>query len=283
MEQRIITARNNYIEFDQWVQENGCKKILMVCDGSIWYMDGFNRHLEEVEKTGVLMIGFRDFQPNPLYESVVKGVELFNDERCDSIIAVGIHSGPLAVYSNSKVLGLRTEEGDAYYEHWGVEQEPMGLINRRSSLATLDNWGTLVREAIQQPTDIRMELLDAFCAPRTVRVELTVIGSSPIDAKLQLWLTESNIVAMQMMPDGSANPDYVHNHVFRRSINGTWGEPYRSAQGEIRRLEFECEVDEAWNTNNLAVVAFIYGDKGVDYVTEAPVATIMTVETDVKW
>ena len=89
MEQRIITARDNYIEFDQWIQENGCKKILMVCDGSIWYMDGFNKHLEEVEKTGVEMIGFRDFQPNPLYESVVKGVELFNDEKCDSIIAVG--------------------------------------------------------------------------------------------------------------------------------------------------------------------------------------------------
>lgn len=89
MEQRIITARDNYIEFDQWIQENGCKKILMVCDGSIWYMDGFNKHLEEVEKTGVEMIGFRDFQPNPLYESVVKGVELFNDEKCDSIMAVG--------------------------------------------------------------------------------------------------------------------------------------------------------------------------------------------------
>ena len=89
MEQRIITARDNYIEFDQWIQENGCKKILMVCDGSIWYMDGFNKHLEEVEKTGVEMIRFRDFQPNPLYESVVKGVELFNDEKCDSIMAVG--------------------------------------------------------------------------------------------------------------------------------------------------------------------------------------------------
>lgn len=89
MEQRIITARDNYIELDQWIQENGCKKILMVCDGSIWYMDGFNKHLEEVEKTGVEMIGFRDFQPNPLYESVVKGVELFNDEKCDGIMAVG--------------------------------------------------------------------------------------------------------------------------------------------------------------------------------------------------
>lgn len=89
MEQRIITARDNYIEFDQWIQENGCKKILMVCDGSIFYMDGFNKHLEEVEKTDVKMIDFRDFQPNPLYESVVKGVELFRTEQCDSIMAVG--------------------------------------------------------------------------------------------------------------------------------------------------------------------------------------------------
>ena len=89
MEQRIITARDNYIEFDQWIQENDCKRILMVCDGSIWHMDGFNKHLEEVEKTGVEMIGFRDFKPNPLYESVVKGVALFREEQCDSIMAVG--------------------------------------------------------------------------------------------------------------------------------------------------------------------------------------------------
>lgn len=89
MEQRIITARDNYIEFDQWIKENGCKKILMVCDGATWHMDGFNKHLEEVEKIGVKMIGFRDFQPNPLYESVVKGVELFRAEQCDSIVAVG--------------------------------------------------------------------------------------------------------------------------------------------------------------------------------------------------
>ena len=50
MEQRIITARDNYIELDQWLRDNGCKKLLMVCDGSIFYMDAFNKHLEEVER-----------------------------------------------------------------------------------------------------------------------------------------------------------------------------------------------------------------------------------------
>ena len=32
---------------------------------------------------------FNDFQPNPLYESVVKGVEVYRNEGCGSIIAVG--------------------------------------------------------------------------------------------------------------------------------------------------------------------------------------------------
>jgi len=89
MEQKIITPGENYKGFDDWIKENGCKKVLLVCDGSIWYQKGFNAHLEEIEKMGVEMIGFRDFQPNPLYENVQAGVELFRTENCDSIIAVG--------------------------------------------------------------------------------------------------------------------------------------------------------------------------------------------------
>jgi alcohol dehydrogenase class IV len=89
MEQRIITARENYREFDQWIQETGCRKILIVCDGSIRYLKAFNAHLEETKKTGVQIAFFRDFQPNPLYENVQAGVKLFREEKCDAIIAVG--------------------------------------------------------------------------------------------------------------------------------------------------------------------------------------------------
>lgn len=89
MDQRIITARDNYTELDSWIKENGCRKLLMVCDTSIKYMAGFNKHLEEIENGRVELLRFQDFQPNPLYESVVKGVELFREEKCDSIIVVG--------------------------------------------------------------------------------------------------------------------------------------------------------------------------------------------------
>ena len=86
MEQIIITPGENYKGLDDWIRYVGAKKILMVCDGSIWYQKAFNAHLEEIEKTGVEMIGFRDFQPNPLYENVQAGVRLFREEQCDAII-----------------------------------------------------------------------------------------------------------------------------------------------------------------------------------------------------
>ena len=110
MNQRIITSRDNYIEFDQWIGENNCKNILMVCDGSIWHMEAFNKHLEEIETTGIHVVGFRDFQPNPVYESVVAGVKQFRDENCDSIIAVGGGSAMdvakcIKLYSNLQVDG----------------------------------------------------------------------------------------------------------------------------------------------------------------------------------
>ncbi len=80
----IITAENNYRELDNWLADK--EKVLLVCDMSIQFLDKFNKKLEEIT---VPMIRFSDFQPNPLYESVVEGVKLLREEGCDSIIAVG--------------------------------------------------------------------------------------------------------------------------------------------------------------------------------------------------
>lgn len=89
MEQRIITPGENYKGLDDWILQTGCRVIMMVCDSSILYQKELSAHLKEVNKLGVKIIDFRDFQPNPLYESVQNGVKLFRKENCDAIIAVG--------------------------------------------------------------------------------------------------------------------------------------------------------------------------------------------------
>ena len=80
----IITAENNFKGLDEWLSDK--KKVFLVCDGSIQFLEDFNRKLNEITTP---MVRFSDFQPNPLYESVVDGVKKFRDESCDSIIAVG--------------------------------------------------------------------------------------------------------------------------------------------------------------------------------------------------
>lgn len=180
MEQRIITARDNYIEFDQWIQENGCKKILMVCDGSIWYMDGFNKHLEEVEKTGVEMIGFRDFQPNPLYESVVKGVELFNDEKCDGIMAVGGGSAMdvakcIKLYSNLP--------GDGADGAWLKAEIVPNSIPFIAMPTTAGTGSEATRYAVIYYNDAKQSVTSESFIPNTVLMDPNALKTLPLYQK----------------------------------------------------------------------------------------------------
>lgn len=85
----IITAKDNYRELDRWMESTGAKKILMVCDDSIRFQKDFNAHLEEISGKSAELVYFQDFCPNPVYESVVKGVECFRNNNCGAIIAVG--------------------------------------------------------------------------------------------------------------------------------------------------------------------------------------------------
>lgn len=80
----IITADHNYSGLEAWFE--GKRKVLLVCDHSIKFLEDFNRKLEEIQTPKVR---FSDFQPNPQYESVVEGVRLFRSENCDAIAAVG--------------------------------------------------------------------------------------------------------------------------------------------------------------------------------------------------
>lgn len=63
----------------------GSTKLLLVCDSSFPFLS----IKSEVENMSVPYVVFNDFTPNPLYEDVCKGVDLFNITKCDTILAVG--------------------------------------------------------------------------------------------------------------------------------------------------------------------------------------------------
>ena len=64
---------------------DGFTKPLVVCDGSFPYLS----IKYTIEHLGVFFVLFDGFTPNPLFEQICKGVDLFLSEGCDSMIAVG--------------------------------------------------------------------------------------------------------------------------------------------------------------------------------------------------
>lgn len=85
--QKIIEAVNGYDKLDQWIDEKIISNLLLVCDSSLQFLQ-IKDWIEKLSKR-INVVKFDDFQPNPLYESVVKGVELLLSNSCEGIMAVG--------------------------------------------------------------------------------------------------------------------------------------------------------------------------------------------------
>lgn len=84
-----MTEIKTYTELDNFIIHSKAKKILLVCGSSIKLLNTY-AYLNTLEiRIGIKIVSFTDFQSNPLYESIVKGVKCFRDNHCDLIAAVG--------------------------------------------------------------------------------------------------------------------------------------------------------------------------------------------------
>lgn len=90
MNQKIIFLKNNDIKLiDDYLNDNRIKTFLLVCDSAIKFLK-YNSYFENLEKRlNIKVVKFDDFKPNPDYSSVKKGVDVFCQNCCDSIIAIG--------------------------------------------------------------------------------------------------------------------------------------------------------------------------------------------------
>lgn len=190
----------------------------------------------------------------------------------DNVIAVGIHSGPLGFAGNKKFVGLLTDLGNTYYYHWGLDHQPVGLVNREAP-SDYPAWQGQVQRLIAQKAPVSLAISNDYNADsRMVSITVSSEGTTGTTAgKLQIWLIEDGITAMQMMPDGKNNLEYVHNHVLRAAVNGDWGTDFTIHEGEEKAQTFTYQLDEKWVPENVSVVAFVYTDSGVAQVEKAKV------------
>lgn len=192
----------------------------------------------------------------------------------DNVIAVGIHSGPLGFPGTATAVGLVTDTGNEYYSHWDKENkmgQPWVIFNRKTSPDShYNNWAAMVSTIISEKSNLTVNIANAYdAASRTLTTTVGADGlSGSVKGKLQVWIVEDGVTALQKMPDGSTNKKYIHNHVFRAAVNGTWGEDVTVKEGETTTKQYSYKLPEAWNADNIAVVAFVYNDSGVENVAK---------------
>lgn len=194
-------------------------------------------------------------------------------ENGESIIAVSIHAGLSAM--DTPIIGLKTQEGEEYANKWNITAYPSGVINRNPTVMKYDEWGAAVRTELEKESSLDIDLSATLSMDGTsvlINTELKPLNN--IVGKLQLWVTESNIETLQQMPDRKFNGKYIHNHVFRSSVNGTWGENISLSTENVTK-QYNINVNANWKAENLSVVAFVYNDnEGVLQVVETPVKSL---------
>ena len=169
---RIIDTTDRYSGLDSWLMDK--KKVLLVCGESINNYTVLNRKLLDCK---IPMVRFSDFHPNPEYDSVVKGVEVFRNEKCDSIMAVGGGSAIdvakcIKLYSNMPGNG----ENGSYLRHEIVPNEIPFL-----AMPTTAGTGTeATRYAVIYYEGKKQSVTSYSIIPQTVLMDPSALKTLPI-------------------------------------------------------------------------------------------------------
>lgn len=194
----------------------------------------------------------------------------------ENVIAVAIHCGPFGVAGNARNVGLMTDTGKEYWSKWALEGQPNAKINRGTATNDYKNWISEVTKCLETETDVTIKAeVDYDQSTGKGTVNVTTSANAGRKATIQVWLTEDNIVALQSMPDGSTNREYVHNHVFRAAVNGTWGEDITYTESEMKySCDFTIDLSDIsvnrWKPEDMHAVVFVYDDNGVEQVVQVP-------------
>jgi hypothetical protein len=198
----------------------------------------------------------------------------------DQIVPMGIHSD--ATFCEPRVFAdgtpatvingvaayttdFRTSDGDAYRNTFGVNGIPKGFVSRISNGTpfSFGQWDSEFQtiQGDTPPVTLGISTLynDSARIVKTI-VKTDWLTSSTGNYKLQVQLVEDSIVDWQLNL-GVDQQDYLHRHVFRGSMNGTWGTDIPSAnQGDSDTQEFTYILPANFKKKDCIVVVFVYKD-----------------------
>lgn len=187
----------------------------------------------------------------------------------DTLVAVGIHANyfaGLGVGANAEIFSydFRTEAGEQLFIDHGLNTNPAAIINRSGTpIYNVMSWSIGVQNA-DRSIHAAIQIINQYNENTNklkVNTKTTFLEDYDQPVQLSLLLIEDNIIKPQQVGT-HVEEEYVHNHVLRAGINGTYGE-YISPGGMVTSYEdyyygYSIDfTDHDWVPENCSVVAIL--------------------------
>lgn len=150
----------------------------------------------------------------------------------DKVIIIAVHCSEY--YSKSRPPqfpeDFRTETGNTWYNFFGISGLPTGMISRinyplNTHKFEYNKWKSNVSNVLSQIPEVDIDInisFDSITKKVTGKTTTKFLKTIKKKLQLQLVLTEDSIIAPQQN-NSTYEPNYVHRHMLRDAINGSWG------------------------------------------------------------
>ncbi len=173
MEQTVVFPDKGYAEFGRYFLKSDIKKIFVVCGSSFKRLAIGKFITEFFAANDIEIVFFSDFQPNPDYESVVRGVEAFKKNECDSILAVG--GGSAMDVAKCIKLYATMPLGSDYINQKIVPNDiPFFAVP-----TTAGTGSEATRFAVIYYNGVKQSVTDYSCIPQVVLLDPSVLETLP--------------------------------------------------------------------------------------------------------
>jgi hypothetical protein len=155
-----------------------------------------------------------------------------------------------------------------------IRGNPNGFVSRSTILNNdiiigPDSWGEAIERLKDSEPEVKLKMSLVYNeSSRALSAEVTATALKNISGKynLVLYLVEDNVLDWQKdysLPTGAEdNPEFLHRHVLRDNINGTWGEELIAASlnqnDSISKSFANYILKQNWKEADCSVVAYIY-------------------------
>lgn len=192
----------------------------------------------------------------------------------DTVIIVAVHAGFFATTDPKHPYDFKTPAGTEWDKFFGISAAalPKGMVNRfdylnSSHILSKDSWNTVVDSLKGLLTFVKIDLDASYnSANGQISIDVDYQYSEPLAKyhNLNVIIVEDSIVNYQKWYNHTPEEieDYVHNHVLRTSVNGSWGEELTTQNGNKK---YSLSISgKDWRPEKLKVIAFI-SDVGDTY------------------